>query len=138
MLIAATTSGATDEQAGSISEGSASYMQFCASCHGPEAKGDGPVAPVLRKQPTDLAGLSLQHAGQFPRDEVMAVLSRDRVILEHGTREMPVWGQRLAPSGTGVDTVYARRRLDLLLGYLESIQRPAEEPSPSPAGSSSE
>ena len=127
---------AAAEQPDSLSEGGAIYMQSCAACHGAEGRGNGPVAAALLKSPADLTRLSLQHRGRFPREDVVAVVSGERNVLEHGTREMPVWSQHFAPTtsgATGIAAVYARRRLDLLTGFLESIQRTSDEPTPSPA-----
>lgn len=33
--------------------GKAKYDQFCASCHGPKGKGDGPAAAALNPKPRD-------------------------------------------------------------------------------------
>jgi len=123
-------------QPDSLSEGGAIYMQSCAACHGAEGRGHGPVAPALVQSPADLTQLSLRNQGRFPRDEIVAVVSGQRDVLGHGTREMPVWSQRFGPSSsgaTGIAAVYARRRLELLIGFLESIQRTGDEPTPSPA-----
>jgi mono/diheme cytochrome c family protein len=126
---------AATEQPDSLSEGGAIYMQSCAACHGAEGRGNGPVAPALVQSPADLTQLSLRNHGLFPRDEIVAIVSGERDVLEHGTREMPVWSQRFGPSSgaTGIAAVYARRRLELLIGFLESIQRTSDEPTPSPA-----
>ncbi len=44
-------------QAGDVAAGKASYDQTCASCHGPNGKGDGPLAASLPDpKPRDLAG----------------------------------------------------------------------------------
>ena len=41
--------------AGDAEAGKASYMANCASCHGPEGRGDGPVAMALDPKPRDFA-----------------------------------------------------------------------------------
>jgi mono/diheme cytochrome c family protein len=127
------------EQAGSVSEGKQLYQQACAPCHGSNGRGQGPVAAALMKQPTDLTQLSARNAAVFPREEIIAVVSGEREVAGHGSREMPVWSQRFAPAGKGataVASVYARRRLELLSGFLESIQEISEAPVPTatPAG----
>jgi mono/diheme cytochrome c family protein len=38
----------------SIARGQAIYTKACASCHGPEGKGDGKSAKILAKKPADL------------------------------------------------------------------------------------
>ena len=44
------------------SEGPNMYRQYCATCHGLDAKGNGPTASSLKKAPADLT--VLQAAGQ--------------------------------------------------------------------------
>lgn len=41
--------------AGDAEAGKASYQANCASCHGPEGRGDGPVAMALDPKPRDFA-----------------------------------------------------------------------------------
>jgi mono/diheme cytochrome c family protein len=45
----------TTAVAGDAEAGQASYMANCASCHGPEGRGDGPVAMALDPKPRDFA-----------------------------------------------------------------------------------
>jgi mono/diheme cytochrome c family protein len=126
---------AAGEQAASLSESRQLFIQACAPCHGLAGTGNGPVAAALVTPPSDLTQLSARHGGIFPRDDVAAVLSGDRPVRPHGSREMPVWNQRFGVSGgtpTGIAAIYARRRLDLLLSQLESIQREAPVTTPAP------
>lgn len=112
---------------GGLEEGRAEYLAACASCHGVDARGGGPVGPALRTPPPDLTLLAWRRGGTFPRDEVIAVLAGERSFAAHGNREMPVWSQRYGVPGTdgatAIASIYARRRLELLASYLESVQR---------------
>ena len=47
--------------------GEDSFMFYCASCHGPSGKGDGPVARSLKTRPADLTVLTKRNGGTFPR-----------------------------------------------------------------------
>lgn len=47
-----------------IEAGQALYLDFCAACHGLQARGDGAMADLLRVVPTDLTGLGAGDA--FP------------------------------------------------------------------------
>ena len=104
-------------------EGRAAYERACASCHGLDARGGGPVAPALRIAPSDLTLLAAREGGTFPRDAVVAVVTGARDVTAHGPREMPVWSVRFGPGVGGVPAAYAQRRLDLLVDYVAAFQR---------------
>jgi mono/diheme cytochrome c family protein len=106
-------------------DGRAVYLRACASCHGEDARGWGPVAPTLRVPPSDLTTLRARRgAAEFPRDEIIALVSGERDVPAHGTREMPVWSQRFGTGAPGAAAAfYARRRLEALVDYLAVIQR---------------
>lgn len=109
-------------------DGRAVYLESCASCHGAAGRGDGPAARALRRPPSDLTRLAETHGGTFPSEEVRRIITGERAIDAHGDREMPVWSDRFLPTGDGATvgaTIYAQRRLDRILHYLESIQPPA-------------
>jgi mono/diheme cytochrome c family protein len=101
------------------------YVHRCASCHGVDGRGDGPVAPSLRTAPPDLTRLAAA-AGTFPRDRIVAVVSGEVAMPAHGTREMPVWSRRFGASSgaTAAAAIWSSRNLDALTSYLETIQQP--------------
>ena len=72
-------------------EGRKLFMQHCATCHGLEAKGDGPTAKVLKKAPADLTKIEKVN-GKFPFVHVQRIISGDDLLESHGSRDMPVWG----------------------------------------------
>lgn len=39
---------------------------YCASCHGVDAKGEGPVAKSLNVKPSDLTRIAARSGGKFP------------------------------------------------------------------------
>ena len=45
--------------------GQAEYLNSCAVCHGPEGKGDGPLAEELMTRPADLTVLSKKNKGRL-------------------------------------------------------------------------
>jgi mono/diheme cytochrome c family protein len=55
------------------SYGEAEYLNSCAACHGPNGKGDGPMADVLMKRPADLTVLQERNDGEFPYHRVFSV-----------------------------------------------------------------
>jgi hypothetical protein len=117
----------------SAAEARESYRRACAPCHGSDARGGGPVARALAVPPPDLTGLAERYGGRFPRDLVIDLVAGEREVAAHGTRQMPVWSQRFGPPEHGapaVASLYARRRLELLADYLESLQRDGPRAAP--------
>jgi len=72
--------------------GEALYARHCAACHGASGRGDGPVAPALRRAPTDLTSFARRHGGRFDAALMAAVIDGRSPVSEHGTRDMPIWG----------------------------------------------
>jgi len=96
------------------------YMSYCASCHGTDAKGNGPAAPALKTAPTDLTTLSRNNKGSFPSDHVATVLAKGSVAA-HGSAEMPIWGPVFRSINPGHETE-VQLRIANLDRYLESLQ----------------
>ncbi len=102
------------------------YHTYCASCHGAEADGQGPVAAALRTPPPNLTLLAERWGRPLPRDAIAAFIDGRREIAAHGSRDMPVWGERFAeeePTDAREPRPDARPGIGALLDYLESIQR---------------
>jgi mono/diheme cytochrome c family protein len=117
---------ATIPRAPTLEDGRRYYRESCASCHGVHGYGDGPAAASLKVPPTDLTTLRQRHGGSFRREFVIEVITGERQIGAHGSREMPIWSQRFGPhtGATAVAAIAARRRLEALASYIETIQRP--------------
>lgn len=102
------------------------YGQLCASCHGVEARGDGPVAPLIKIGVPDLTRLAFRDGGEFPTEDVRLIIDGRSDRRAHGPRDMPVWGWQLYDSKDPNDA-QARARTNALIGrlvdYLQSIQR---------------
>ena len=97
------------------------YDSYCASCHGPDAKGGGPVASQLKTAPPDLTILSREHDGKFPSAHIAAVLRFGVEVPAHGSAAMPVWGRVLGPLDPRNSQI-TDLRIANLSHYLESIQ----------------
>jgi len=69
------------------------YEAACATCHGSNGKGGGPVAAQLKLAIPDLTVLAKNNQGIFPFDRIYQVIDGRLEVKGHGTREMPVWGQ---------------------------------------------
>ena len=117
-------SGLTQEQE-IIEAGKREFQRSCATCHGVTAKGNGPSASALNVQPADLTQMSKKHGGTFLFWRTYEKISgRDEDIIRgHGTREMPIWGERfrLEPENNEYN-MGVRGRILSLVHYLQSIQ----------------
>jgi mono/diheme cytochrome c family protein len=98
------------------------FRFYCASCHGRDGRGGGPVASALKVPPSNLTRLAQRHGGTFPSQQVEAFVTNNGSILSpaHGNSDMPVWGpifHGLDPSDTLV-----RVRIANLVAHIESMQ----------------
>ena len=109
-----------------IDAGKREFQRFCATCHGADGKGNGPSASTLNIKPTDLTQLSKNHGGVFLFWRVYEKINGadEAPIRAHGTREMPIWGERFhLERGASEDyQMGVRGRLLALVYYLQSIQ----------------
>lgn len=107
--------------------GASHFARYCASCHGPNGLGDGPAAVALRTPPADLTRIALRRGGRFPDGEIAKFIDGRFAPAAHGSREMPIWGNRLGaeiPESDVAESV-ARGKIASLVEFLKSIQRDA-------------
>ena len=108
-----------------IAGGEIEFQRNCASCHGQEGKGDGPMAKLLTVKPADLTKLTERNKGTFPFWQVYGIIDGRERIQGHGPREMPIWGDRFQQEAGGDDidarSLVAGRILGLVF-YLRQIQ----------------
>lgn len=89
------------------SQGRHLFLQYCATCHGDEGRGDGQNASNLNPPPPDLT------AATKPRDPVLL-----RKVIAEGSAAAgrsplsPPWGRNLS-----------RQEIDYLVAYCESLSR---------------
>jgi mono/diheme cytochrome c family protein len=109
-------------------DGAAIYRDYCVSCHGPGARGNGPFTFALKVVPPNLTTLAQRNGGSFPREQVRRVVEGVG-LRSHGDREMPVYGSLLRRGRPGDPGAAAR--IDAVVTFLESIQdvtpRPARD-----------
>ena len=102
-------------------QGANLYKAYCSVCHGPKAKGDGPMAKSLKTVPSDLTRISTRNNGMFPLAKVRRIIAGEEPLAAgHGTRDMPIWGPIF--SQIAWDQDLGRVRVDNLTRYLESLQ----------------
>nr|WP_235216121.1 cytochrome c [Ruegeria halocynthiae] len=81
---------ATQGLAQNVETGGELFQHYCATCHGIDATGYGPMAGVLVVQPTDLTKLTGAD-GEFPVARVVARIDGQDPLVSHGS-PMPVYG----------------------------------------------
>jgi mono/diheme cytochrome c family protein len=105
----------------SPASGKEMFVSYCASCHGKDAKGDGPAAKSLNSLPADLTTLAKRNGGKYPSDKVTSILRGQATLMAHGDQEMPVWGPVFWRMSQGHE-VEVQQRISNLNKYLESLQ----------------
>ena len=135
--LAAAMSGAA--QAQDVDVGKSEFQSSCASCHGADGKGNGPLREQLRVPPPDLTVLARNNNGEFPAAALYQTIDGSKAVPAHGNREMPIWGERFNPIISlphSVDPSYwklagpeqspevvVRKRISAVVDYLGRIQQ---------------
>ena len=129
-LAIACCGGAAMAQSAALDPGKQEFSENCASCHGVDGKGNGPMGELLRKSPPDLTLLAKQNKGVLPINRLYAVVD-GAGIPSHGSRDMPVWGREYQIEGAQQmreargrydPAELVRARILVLLEYISRIQ----------------
>ncbi|HWS95882.1 MAG TPA: cytochrome c [Candidatus Methylomirabilis sp.] len=117
-----------------IDIGQREYVNSCAVCHGDSGRGDGPIAADLKTAPADITALQKNNMGVFPFGRVYEVIDGRRMIVGHGSSDMPVWGDRFKKYNaelaelalkfnTPIDSeAFVRGRILALIRYISILQ----------------
>ena len=108
-------------RAGAGDQGSSLFRTHCASCHGTDAHGNGPVADQLRRRPPDLTKFATRNRGVFPAERLREIID-GRHVTSHGERDMPIWGDVFRYRGGEGDKRSIAERIEAIVRYLEAIQ----------------
>lgn len=108
-------------------EGRQIYVENCATCHGLQAAGDGPMTAILSVDVPDLRGLNAANGGAFPLLEVIAVIDGRNKLTGHGG-PMPIFGYALGGEtqvldGPGGSPVTVKGDILAIARWLETQQR---------------
>jgi mono/diheme cytochrome c family protein len=120
LIAAASTTRAADKD---VIEGQQLFRRYCASCHGVDASGDGPVAKSLKTPPANLRLLADKYGSPLPGPALAELIDGRKAVRAHGTSDMPVWGERLYATGegnrgeTGISDAIRK-----IVAYLNTIQ----------------
>jgi mono/diheme cytochrome c family protein len=106
-------------------EGEALFQRYCATCHGEDARGGGPMQPALSVEVPDLTQLADEDG--FPHFDIVAKIDGRDPIVSHGGA-MPVWGDFFE----GVESAFVRTDagqpivtsppVAALVAWLEGVQ----------------
>jgi mono/diheme cytochrome c family protein len=119
-LLLAIPATASAESAGQVL-----FTTHCASCHGVDGRGSGPVAGSLVVRPSDLTRLTKRYGMPLDRSKLAEYIDGRIDVKAHGPREMPVWGERfdqeLGPGMLSTEDT-KRRTINVIIDFLISIQ----------------
>jgi len=128
LLLAPAAAAAQDAPMKQTVPGSEVFRTYCATCHGTSARGDGPLAPSMKKKPANLTEIARRNGGEFPSDLVFRTIDGRQPVRGHGGPDMPVWGDAFEKSREAGDQARVTSVIQSLVDYLESIQlRPAHD-----------
>ena len=104
-----------------VPSGDLMFRQYCAACHGADAKGNGPVGAALKIPAPNLTTLAKRHGGKFPYDYVTGVLRFGPGFPSHGSADMPTWGPIFEYMDSHNQSS-VQQRIKNLCDYLASLQ----------------
>lgn len=109
--------------------GQREYREHCAACHGLEGRGDGPIGQFLKIPAPNLTLIAARNGGRYPVQKVYEIIDGSSVLAAHGTRDMPLWGDRyrrsaspVTPDQTNLANDIAQQRILSLVYYLGTLQ----------------
>jgi len=79
-----------------IEKGRSEFLSNCATCHGADGKGVGPLSATLKTKPANLTTLAKNNNGVFSPSAVYKMIDGREAIRTHRSTEMPIWGCRHA------------------------------------------
>lgn len=126
LLAVAGCLGASEPEPSPAEAGAAWFGAYCTSCHGAEARGDGPVAASLDPRPADLTRLAARNGGRFDAERVAAYIDGRNPVAPHGPSAMPVWGRPMDDRNERIlstETLLSTSAIHQIVEYLRTLQR---------------
>ena len=126
-LIAGCLALATQAGAQDAAVGADLFVEHCATCHGRNGDGTGPMAGVLLVRPSDLTALSAGNDGVFPTERVVWRIDGRDPLVSHGSA-MPVYGSFFEGEDTATKTpagqpILTSKPIVDLLAHIETLQK---------------
>lgn len=104
-----------------VPPGDLMFKQYCAACHGADAKGYGPARAAIKIPAADLTTLTKRHGGKFPYEYVTGVLRFGPGVPSHGSVDMPTWGPIFEYLDNNNEAA-VQQRIKNLCDYLVTLQ----------------
>jgi mono/diheme cytochrome c family protein len=110
--------------------GESIYNQYCATCHGADGGGGGPLTELMLEKPADLRLLAANNEaspGEFPMLRVIHIIDGRTGVRAHGG-SMPTYGDVFTAEAEATRermgaVLETRGRILSLAMYLETIQQ---------------
>ncbi len=107
-----------------LSEGKSDFEWHCTNCHGPDGKGDGPMAKLLIERPADLTAIAKANDGTFPFWRVYRIILGKEAVPGHESFQMPEFWKRFSRDEKDWDyPLPPHVRVLLLTHYVETLQK---------------
>lgn len=111
------------------SVGQEEFRNHCAACHGLTGLGDGPIGPLLKTPAPNLAMITERNGGKFPFRKIYEIIDGSSVPAAHGSRDMPLWGERysrdakpVTPDQAAITKEITQQRILSLVYYIGTLQ----------------
>jgi mono/diheme cytochrome c family protein len=114
--------GAAPDSPVAAVSGAYSFRTYCASCHGVDGRGEGPLTDSLRFTPPDLTLIAKRNGGEFPTEKVVRIVDGRNPVKGHGGPDMPIWGDAFRNAETGYDDAAARAKVRGVVEHLKTLQ----------------
>ena len=106
-----------------LGQGKSDFQWHCTTCHGPDGKGDGPMAKMLIKRPADLTSIAKRNDGTFPFWQVYRIIAGNEEVPGHETFQMPNFWRRFNKDEKDWGFLPPQLRVLVLTHYVESLQK---------------
>jgi mono/diheme cytochrome c family protein len=99
------------------------FEAYCASCHGKDARGNGPAASAMKSSVPDITLLAKNNNGSYPSAKIYEVIRGDSALASHGSKDMPVWGRVFSQLSHSATDMQVQQRLHNLTDYVGKLQQ---------------
>lgn len=103
------------------------FINNCASCHGEDGTGNGPMSVELKVKTPDLTTLTKGNGSEFPYLKIRKIIDGSYAtgtLRSHGSKDMPVWGDVFRRNTSDYSSYAdAQARIMNIVDYLARIQK---------------